>query len=153
MNSTFTGINLKILASMKHSLVTQTDGEREMSMFKGFVVAAALVASTSVFASPARMSDAQYIAAARCDGLADSKALAGGDAASMDAVLKAQGRGRPAEIAEQADDARTAAIRQADHGGSVVRAGLVSERDGSCQALAHPTSSDMASANHSTNAN
>ncbi len=110
-----------------------------MSMLKGFVIAATLAASTSVFASaPARISDAQYLAVARCDGLADSKALGASDAAAMDSVYKDQGKGRAPAIAERADDERSAAIRQADHSGPTVRAGLVSERDGACQALAHP---------------
>ncbi len=123
-----------------------------MSMFKGFVIAAAVAASTSVFASPTQMSDSQYIAAARCDGLADSKALSGGDAASMDAVLKAEGRSRTADVNARADEARSAAIREAGHAGPQGKAGLIAERDGACQAWAH-SGSDMATASHSTNAN
>lgn len=123
-----------------------------MSMFKGFVIAATLAASTSVFAAPTHMSDAQYIAVARCDGLADSKALAGGDAASMDAVVKAEGHNRSPDVTDRADQARSDALREANHAGPQGKAGLVAERDGACQAWAHPAS-DMASASHSTNAN
>ena len=108
-----------------------------MSMLKGFVVIGALVASSTAFAAPAHLSDAQYLAAARCSGLIASPALGKGDTQPIDAVLKSEGRVRMPVITQEADEARQNAMRQAGHAGAQGKAGLIAERDGVCQTFAH----------------
>jgi hypothetical protein len=53
------------------------------------------------FAADARWSDAQYLHASRCAGLAQSEALGAVDASTLVAELKAQARGRESSIADR----------------------------------------------------
>lgn len=106
-----------------------------MSIIKTCITAAALAASTAAFASPGAMSDAQYLAAARCSALIASPALGGGASPSLEALLRAEGRGRLPEVADRADEVRQDAMRQAGHAGTQGRAGLIAERDGPCRSF------------------
>ncbi len=95
----------------------------------------AALSATAAIAQPARLSDAQYIAAARCEGLMQSTALGRQDTSAVDKVLKAQSGARDYVVFDRADDAREAALQAARHSGVYGKAALVAERDGVCRAL------------------
>jgi len=99
-----------------------------------FTTFAVALAASSAAAAPDRMSDAQFIAANRCLGLMQSKALATPDALTLASLLKAEGGSRLGIVLEQADEARDDAERLASRAGDEARARLVRERDGPCQA-------------------
>lgn len=101
------------------------------------IAAAALVLSAA-FASSAsaqsdRLSDVDYLQAARCRGLAASEALGAMDTASIDAMLKAQGRIRSGYIVDRAQAEAEKAERMADHANTERKSGLLAERAGTCQ--------------------
>jgi len=111
-----------------------------MSMFKAFTIAApaCLVAAglaTAALAQPARLSDAQYIAAAKCQALMATPALGRQDTRGIDAYMRAQGAGRSDLAQVLADEARDRAAQSARHAGGFAKAELVNERDGACRAL------------------
>ena len=91
--------------------------------------------TTYALAAPSHLTDAQYIAVARCDGLAASKTLTAGDATAFDALMKSEGASRVAAVADRAEGARGDALRAASHAGATGKLGLIAERDGTCQAL------------------
>ena len=80
--------------------------------------AAVLVAaSTTAFAAEARLSDSQFIKAAKC------RAVATGDqAARLDTLIKTQKRGRSVHIVDEAFNARTDAERLARRDASAAQA-------------------------------
>ena len=106
-----------------------------MSMLKALIVVAPLVLSTAAIAAPDKLTDAQYIAAARCQALMSSSALGPVDTHAVDAVMKTQGASRSPDVAERADDARAKADRDARHAGPDAKASLIAERTGPCQDL------------------
>ena len=111
-----------------------------MSITKAFTLAAPLalcaaVISTTALAQPARFSDAQYIAASRCEGLMASTTLGRQDLRGIQAVLKAQSGARSSEVYDRADEAREDALRVASHGGAYTKGALIAERDGACRTL------------------
>jgi hypothetical protein len=95
----------------------------------------AAMSATAAMAQGARLSDAQYIAAARCEGLMTSAALGRQDTSAIDAMLKAQSGGREYAVFDRADGAREQAQQAARHGGVYAKAALVAERDGACRSL------------------
>jgi uncharacterized protein YfiM (DUF2279 family) len=101
--------------------------------FTAFAVVLAAAAASNA-AAPERLSDAQFIAANRCLGLMQSKALATPDGRTLASIIKAQGWSRPAIILDQADEVRDDAQRLGNHPGDEARSRLVRERDGACQA-------------------
>jgi hypothetical protein len=84
------------------------------------VTAAAAVlvaASTTAFAAEARLSDSQFIKAAKC------RAVATGDQATrLDTLIKSQKRGRSVHIVDEAFNARTDAERLARRDASAAQA-------------------------------
>jgi hypothetical protein len=109
-----------------------------MSTTTATLAVASLVASLSLsgvaLAAPTHLTDGQYLAAARCEGLMSSSALGKEDVSSIEAVLKSQSAGP--DLADRAEDARMTAERQAGHAGPQAKAALVAERDGVCQSYA-----------------
>ncbi|HEY1449106.1 MAG TPA: hypothetical protein VGF33_11280 [Caulobacteraceae bacterium] len=97
-------------------------------------------------AAPAHLTDSQYIAAAHCQGLFDSRSLGAVDASGINAVMKSEGAYRGPEVADRADQARSDARRSADHAGSLMKSQLASERDGACQVWASGGGSSTTSA-------
>jgi hypothetical protein len=105
------------------------------------IITAAIIAATAVsgltataaFAAEGRLSDSQFIKAARCAGLA-----AEADAAKFNALVKANKRGRADFVVDKAmtakaDAARAArAARSAREGG---KAEIAAELAGPCAAL------------------
>ena len=76
-------------------------------MFKSLIAAAALAAATGAMATPSQMSDAQYLAAVRCQALMSSSALGKTDTAGISAVIKAQSGSRMNAVFDRADDVLT----------------------------------------------
>ena len=74
----------------------------------GASTAAALAGTAQ--AQSARISDTDYIALARCAGLAEGS---GADASTLDQTLRAQRRGRADHVRDQATNARQSAMAQA----------------------------------------
>ena len=106
-----------------------------MSMLKALIIVAPLVLSTAAIAGPERLTDAQYIAAARCQALMASSALGPVDMHAVDAVMKTEGATRSPAVADRADTARAQADRAARHAGPDSKATLIAERDGPCHSL------------------
>ena len=108
-----------------------------MSVIGNILIATALVTTTAAVAGPSHLSDSQYIAAARCQGLFNSQALGTADSSGIDKVMKSEGAIRDPNVFQLGEEARTAATRQARSAGAQSRSALVSERDGACQAYTH----------------
>ena len=106
-----------------------------MSMLKALIIVAPLVLSTAAVAGPDRLSDAQYIAAARCQALMASTALGPVDMQAVNAVMKTEGASRDPAVADRADTVRAQTTRAANHAGPDAKATLIAERDGPCHSL------------------
>lgn len=94
------------------------------------IIAAAAAAATSAMAQP-QASDAQFLQASRCAGLASSANL-GGDAAGIDGWLKANSEGRPAYVIERADQVRTTAKLKGNRASGLEKDHLAAELGGAC---------------------
>ena len=94
---------------------------------KAILIAAAAVAAFAgtAQAQSARVSDASYVALARCAGLAEGS---GADASTLEQALRAQRRGRSDHIRDQATNARQSAIAEASADASAVAAELAACR-------------------------
>lgn len=90
------------------------------------ILATAATASTTAFAQT-RLSDAQFIKAARCSGLA-------GDG-RFDAVINANKRGRDGFVIDKADENRQAAKREAKRASNGGKAQIEAELSGVCASL------------------
>ncbi|MGH7025033.1 MAG: hypothetical protein ACREEB_15790 [Caulobacteraceae bacterium] len=120
-----------------------------MSALRNIVLSAALFTgaatlATAAFASTAQLSDSQFIAAARCQGLFDSHALGSVDASGINALMKSEGAYRVPEVSDRADEARNHAQNLASHASPAERSELISERDGACQVWAKAGGEGMA---------
>src|SRR5436309_1753167 len=104
-------------------------------MLKALTIIAAVAAATASVAGPARLSDVQFLQAARCEGLMTSSALGTGDAAGIQALVKAQRQGRVEYIYDRADQSRADAQRQARRADTDQKAKLIAERDSVCHSL------------------
>jgi len=104
-------------------------------MLKVITIIAAVAAAGAAVASPARLTDVQFIQAARCEALTASSQLGGGDSSEFKALIKAQRGGRVDYIFSKADEAQRDAARQARHADGYARTRLIAERDGACKAL------------------
>lgn len=112
-----------------------------MSGLRNLIAAAAVLSAAGAFAAPAHLNDSQYIAAAHCQGLYDSHALGVADAKPFDAMMKAEGGYRSPDVIVRADQARSEALRAADHAGPLIKTQLVGERDGACLAWTNAAAS------------
>lgn len=92
------------------------------------VLVVATAASTAAFAGD-RLSDTQFIKASYCRGLVSDEASAAG----LDALLKANERGRAPFVADRAKEARGDGRRQLRRaGGDVAQAEIASQLSGPC---------------------
>ena len=89
--------------------------------------------ATAATAQTDRLTDVEYLQAARCAGLASSETLGEIDTAGVDALLKAEARGRSGFIVDKAEKARKDVERIADRAQAGRKAGLLAEREQSCQ--------------------
>lgn len=96
------------------------------------VIALTCAVATTASARANHLTDVEYLQAARCSGLAASEALGAMDTASIDALLKAESRGRVGFIVDKADKARSDAERMANRAKPERRAGLLAERTNTC---------------------
>jgi hypothetical protein len=120
-------------------------------MFKTTLVAAASLLSltaglASASTSSARMSDAQYIQADRCQALATASTLGVTDVHAYDALIRQQERGRTEMAYDRATQAHDDAARQARVAGPYQKAQLAAERDGPCRAML-ATNASLATSN------
>lgn len=98
------------------------------------IVTLAAAAATTATAQPGnRLSDVDFMQAARCRGLAGSEALGAMDTKAIDAMLKEQSHGRAAFITGKADELRDNAVRSAKRADGYTKEKLVAERDGVCK--------------------
>lgn len=102
-----------------------------MRILTGLVMLAALGA-TAASAQPGRVSDAGYLQAARCAGLASSANLGASDGAAMSAWLKSQAPGRMSYILDKADEIQRKAKRDADRADDFAKPRLSAELTGAC---------------------
>ena len=98
----------------------------------GLAVAAAVLAAATTVAASDRLSEAAYLKAARCQGLAHAAALGPVDTTGIDAVMKVQAQGRDVRLRNQARVARAEAQESAANPAN--RSRLVQERDTRCAA-------------------
>jgi len=108
-----------------------------------FITIALAGAALSAAAAPAfaaeRWSDAEYLKASRCLGLAESANLGAVDATALAAEVKDQGRGRDPLLRDRSDVQRDDARRAGKTRSDVLRAKLLAERDGVCKAYLQVT--------------
>ena len=104
------------------------------------IITAAVIAATAVsgltataaFAAEGRLSDSQFIKAARCAGLA---AEADAEAAKFNALVKANKRGRADFVVDKAMTAKADAARAARSAREGGKAEIAAELAGPCAAL------------------
>jgi hypothetical protein len=102
------------------------------------IITAAVIAATAMsglaapaaFAAEGRLSDSQFIKAARCAG------LAGADSEKFDALVKANKRGRADFVLEKANTARSDAARATRSAREGGKAEIAAELAGVCASLA-----------------
>lgn len=99
-----------------------------MRILTAAVILATAATSTAAFAQ-ARLTDSQFIKAARCSG------LAGEDAGRFDSIVDANKRGRAAFVIDKAMSAKDAAARQARRAGEGAKAQIQAELSGVCASL------------------
>lgn len=96
-------------------------------------------AALSAAAAPAfaadRWSDAEFLKANRCLGLALSADLGAVDVSALTAQIKDQGRGRDISMRDRGDGMRDDARRAGKTRNETVKAKLLAERDGGCKAF------------------
>ncbi len=103
-----------------------------MRTIAAIVLAAAAATATTAFAQPdSRLSDAEYMQAARCAGLASADLTT--DTAPVETLLKAQGFGRMAFITEQADHIKADAAHVARRAKGPMKEKLSAELAGPCK--------------------
>jgi hypothetical protein len=103
------------------------------------VTTALFIASLAAVSAPAmagdRVSDSDYLKAARCQGIAAK--LGGPDTSGIDAFVRTQGERRDVRLRNQARTARADAEREA--GAEAKRARLTAELNGRCAAFMSTT--------------
>jgi hypothetical protein len=109
-----------------------------MSVFVNIALAAAFASTTAAvaIAGTSHLNDAQYIAAARCQGLYNSRALGAVDASGINRLMKSEGAYRTPVVSDRAAQVMDDAKSEASRSGGLSRQELVSERDGACQVWA-----------------
>jgi len=96
------------------------------------LMGAAALAVVTPAAAADRISDAAYMSAARCAGLAEGAKL---DTASVTKLLDAQRGGRDFYIQDKADEMRREAARSVQRAGEAGKQRLTAELGGSCKAF------------------
>jgi hypothetical protein len=94
------------------------------------IVALACAAATTATAQPGRLTDIEYLQAARCSGLAAAQGM---DTSAYDAVLKSQRVGRAGFIQDKADTTKSEAKRLIARAGAERKPVLLAELDGACR--------------------
>jgi hypothetical protein len=102
-----------------------------MRILFGITALAALTAASTASAKP-ELSDAAYLQAARCVGLASSKNLGTADPKAMQTWFQSASNAKPQFLVDQADDARQLAKSEADHANDRTKPMLQAELSGQC---------------------
>ncbi|USQ98126.1 hypothetical protein [Caulobacter sp. RL271] len=97
--------------------------------------AALASAAAPAFAQSTRWTDAEYLKAGRCLGLAQSAQLGTVDASGLTARIKDQAKGREPYVLDRGENLRDEARRAGGTRNEAVKARLLAERDGSCKAF------------------
>jgi hypothetical protein len=92
--------------------------------------AATLTSAGLAFAQPARLTDGQYLAAARCAGLAD-----GAGSSDYDAFMREQSKRRQTAVLERADKIRDKAAHSARIANDNQKGVFAAELAGQCRTL------------------
>ena len=106
-----------------------------MLLVATLVAATAVGAVTPANAKDAPLSDIAYMAAARCQGLADGL---GRDASALKRVVSSESAGRVAFVYDRAAEIRSEASREARRAGEDARRHLIAESDGACAQFVKP---------------
>ena len=99
------------------------------------IAAAAAAASTALAGD--RLSDAAYLKAARCQGLAHAASLGAVDTTGIDALMREQGADRHVSLRNEAKTIRADTTARAQKSGDKAR--LINERDTRCSAWVQST--------------
>lgn len=108
-----------------------------MNISKSKIAIVSLVAAASALAgaasaqNPERMSDVAFIAASRCEGLAQGAKV---DTAAITKLLNVQDNDRIDYVRDKAEQARQDAKRQAAHAQGYTQEQVNAELSGSCKA-------------------
>lgn len=96
------------------------------------IAALAAATTTTAFAQPNnRLTDVEYMQAARCAGIASADSSI--STASINALLKAQSAGRMSFVEDKADEMRSDAARSAKRANGYAKEKLNAELDGACK--------------------
>lgn len=90
-------------------------------------------AAAPAFAQSTRWTDAEYLKAGRCLGLAQSTELGAVDASGLAARIKDQAKGREPYVRDRGETLRDEARRAGNTRNEVLKGRLLAERDGSCK--------------------
>jgi hypothetical protein len=103
-----------------------------MRISTGMIILCATAAAATAAVAQPKASDAQYMQASRCAGLASSANLGGADAAGYDGWLKANGEGRSTFVTDRAVQMRKTAKMQGNRASGLEKQQLTSELGGAC---------------------
>ena len=106
-----------------------------MSIFKSLLLIAPLALAGVANAQPSHLTDAQYLAAVRCQTLMSSSNLGREDTRGIDALVKSESATRSPAAFDRAEDARDQAAKAARHAGVYAKESLANERDGLCRSF------------------
>ena len=95
------------------------------------VVATIAFATAASAQSPERLTDVAFIAASRCEGLAQGAKV---DIAAIKSALVHQDDDRPQAVLDKAEDVREDAKRMASHAQGLDLQSVTNELSGACQA-------------------
>lgn len=101
---------------------------------KSIIITAVIVASalTGVAQAAPKVSDNEFLQAARCRGLASSEGLGRVDTAAIDQLLRAEGQARTLAVKASANNKMNAAQAQGDKAQGGKKEKLLAERQEAC---------------------
>lgn len=97
--------------------------------------AALASAAAPALAQSTRWTDAEYLKAGRCLGLAQSTELGAVDSTGLAARIKDQTKGREPYVRDRGETLRDEARRAGNTRNDALKGRLMAERDGSCKAF------------------
>jgi hypothetical protein len=115
-----------------HQLISEGT---EMSILKPLLLIVPLALAGVAKAQPSHLTDAQYLAAVRCQTLMASTNLGREDTHAIDALVKSASADRAGAAYDRGESVREDAAQAARHAGAFSKAALLSERDGLCRAV------------------
>ncbi len=106
-----------------------------MRTLAGLMVVAATLTGTAASAEPRKLSDVDFLEAARCVGIASSGKIGSTDVPALNGWLRSQSTGRSIYIAERADQVQHDAKMEASRAGEFQKQRLINELNGVCATL------------------